>query len=119
MTDRHLLPGPQGNACPHYADMLTRWRELGELGRAIIPHKIAVSPDPEEFEAMIEDLEALWAKVDPLIRSIGEYVAANSSRNFDLSVATDQLRGALEGNLTYEIQCEADQLRDDIAEAAA
>lgn len=101
-----------------HQEIITRWRELGELGRTIIPSEIPADPRPSEIEAVIDDLEALWAKVDPLILAIGKYVKANSSCGVDLDVFADQLRGALEGNATHECQRAADDLRAAILEAA-
>jgi hypothetical protein len=110
---------PNTHQCPWYADVQTKWKELGECAKGIIPARSPLDPRPSEIRAINDDLEVLARKVDALILAYGEYVKANSSSGVDLDLFTDQLSKALEGNATYEIECAASDRLEQIMEAAA
>lgn len=103
--------------CPWYADVQARWKQLADCANGIIPTKLPVSPVPGEIRALEDDLLTLARHVDGLIASYGQYLAAHASGKVDQSVFTDQLRGALDGNATFEISEVADRLREDMLEA--
>lgn len=105
-------------ACPHYADLQARWKQLAIAAAGVTPTKLPLEPRPSEVRALRDDLETLAHHVDALVESYGRYLAANATRPVDQSVFKDQLLGALEGNATFEIDETADRIREDILEAA-
>src|SRR5262245_47954113 len=69
------------------------------------PTTIVGPPDMTDARALQEDLEALCAVIDPVVEAIGDYAARHFGfSHVDRSLFRDQLRGALEGNATYEIE---------------
>jgi hypothetical protein len=97
-----------------------------DLARAECAHKLLAlrltcivgAADASDARALIDDIEAICAAVDPLIAAIGDYAAENF-HGIDLKLFRDQLRGALEGNATYELECAAERLAEEAAEIAA
>lgn len=80
-------------------------------------------PDKADADALIGDVESLWRIFDPVIQALGTYaqetigISAKAMGNLHV----DQVRGALEGNLTCIIehaQAENDAAdRDDMSDA--
>ena len=69
------------------------------------PATVVGDPDAHDGQALNDDLQFIWSAVDPLVRAVGEYAqetlgisGATVERFF-----TDRVRGALEGEATYEI----------------
>jgi hypothetical protein len=73
--------------------------------------KIAGAADRHDADNLRADLEAIWSIVDPIIEAVGQY--ASEHFEIDVSQFNGQLRSALEGNATYEIEKAADKLLDD------
>lgn len=79
----------------------------------IIPHKIVGDATPEDFEALVKDLEVLCRRiVDPIIEAYGQYAALNARCTIDQSLFAGQLWSALEGNATYELETAAECTRE-------
>lgn len=75
-------------------------------------------PDKADADNLIQDCEALWQIVDPVVQAIGDYAMDNfgitEKRMGGLHV--DQLRGALEGNLTHVIEAAAEERAEELRE---
>lgn len=91
-----------------YAALLTG---IAHLTAPALP----LSPEPEEFEAISNHLLKLSDIVDSYIAAVGAHVADNASMGVDQRLFRAQLRGALEGNATYEIASIAADMRDERA----
>lgn len=67
--------------------------------------------DKADADNLIQDCEALWQIVDPVVQALGEY----AMEHFGITdkqmkgLHVDQLRGALEGNLTHCIEAAAEE----------
>jgi hypothetical protein len=85
---------------------------------ALMPTRIVREPDMADANALIDDLDAICAIVDPVIAAIGQYAESNLGR-LDRSLFADQLRGALEGNAMFEIEQAARRLVGQRAAGAA
>lgn len=79
---------------------------------SLIPTRIVGFPDMADARGVIDDLDAVCAIVDPLIKAIGEY-AEQHFGSLDQSLFTDQVLGALDGNATFEIEQAARRLLAD------
>lgn len=80
------------------------------LARLFVPY-ISTTPDPEEFEA-VADFAKRWAEIgDRVMKVLGEEVKANSCENVNLSLFEGQFLGAIEGNLTFEVDRCAEAMR--------
>lgn len=75
-------------------------------------HNIVGEGDDQDAERLIDDLEAIWQIVDPLIEKIGQY-AADNFHGVDAALFRNQLRGALEGNATFNLHEAAERIRED------
>lgn len=82
---------------------------------ALIPPKLYADNDPEDFEATTEYLLDVARIVDEMILSVGREVKSSASVNINLDVFTDCLRDQLEGNATFEISREAENIREERA----
>ena len=67
------------------------------------PTRIVGEPDMNDALALVDDLDTLCAIVDPIIAAIGDYAAENF-HGIDRTLFRDQLRGALDGNATFDIE---------------
>jgi hypothetical protein len=69
------------------------------------PATVVGEPDANDGQALNGDLQFIWSAVDPLIRAVGEYAqeTLGLSRATVERFFTDRVRGALEGEATYEI----------------
>lgn len=77
--------------------------------------KVVGEPDMTDAKNIVSDIEALWTVLDPLIEAMGDY-AMNQLGISDKAMDgchRNQVRGALEGNLTF--LCE-EAVRQDIAD---
>ena len=81
---------------------------------ALQPTKIVGQPTMDDAKALQQDLDAICAIVDPIITAIGSYAESNYGP-LDRSLFTDQLRSALDGNATYEIETAALRFKEDFA----
>lgn len=77
--------------------------------------KVVGLPDMADAKNVVSDIEALWTVLDPLIEAMGDYAMNQlgiSEQAMD-GCHKNQIRGALEGNLTFF--CE-EAVRQDIAD---
>jgi hypothetical protein len=102
------LPHPVGAALARAAARLA----------TLAPARIVGEPDLADARNLIDDLHALCAIVDPVIAAIGDYAESHFGR-LDTALFADQLRGALEGNATFEIEAAARKLVASRADAEA
>jgi len=70
------------------------------------PTRIVGEPDMNDAHGLVDDLDALCAIVDPIVAAIGDYAAENF-HGIDRALFRDQLRGALDGNATFDIESAA------------
>ena len=85
---------------------------------ALQPHRIYGDPDMSDAKALQQDLDAIAAIVDPVIREIGRYAQEHFGR-IDMLLFVDQLRDALDGNATFSIETAARAFIEDFAETEA
>lgn len=80
--------------------------------------KLSTHPEPEDFLAVRDDVEAIARIVDRLLLYIGRHAKENSS---DISLAdfTNVLRGATEGYATYQCERAARALHEEREEEMA
>lgn len=78
-------------------------KEAGLKLACLIPHTIVGEPDMEDARKLQDDLLALARIIDPVIKEMGHYAQRNFGR-LDMTLFEDQLRGALEGNATFELE---------------
>lgn len=102
---------------PRYQEICHRLRELGQFCNGIVPTVIPLEPEPEELREPAEDLRLLASKVDAVIEAMGEYLRANS-HDVDMSVFRNVVIDTIEGNATYEYECAAERLADDLQQQA-
>lgn len=84
---------------------------------ALIPPRIYVNPDPCEFENTADYLCDVARIVDQWLLAVGREVNSNTSVRIDMSLFTDQVLGAVEGNATYECTRAAEALAEDLVAA--
>jgi len=70
------------------------------------PTRIVGEPDMDDAHGLIDDLDIICGIVDPIIAAIGDYAAENFY-GVDRELFRDQLRGALDGNATFDIESAA------------
>jgi hypothetical protein len=75
-------------------------------------HRVYGEATADDAGALIDDLKAVWAMVDPLVEAVGQE-AAGAFSGVDTALFHDQLRGALEGNATHAIESAADVESED------
>lgn len=78
------------------------------------PHQIPTCPEPDDFIERAAHLRDIAMAVDAYILALGHDCAENVSGSFDLSLFMAQLTNALSGNALYELECVADELRDEM-----
>lgn len=98
----------------YYEQVLARLRELGQLGIGMAPVRLPLEPEPDEIEAINDDLRDIATKVDAVVRAYAEYIQHMTGHRIPEELYIDQLFKALDGNLIYEIEQAADQLREDL-----
>lgn len=69
-------------------------------------------PTKGDAQAVVRDLLDIGRIVDEAILAIGREAKAHFGSHIDLTLFTDQLGGALEGNATFNI-CEAIEIREE------
>jgi hypothetical protein len=79
----------------------------------IIPPRIYINPDPEDFEAVSEYLMAVASVVDQCLLSVGQEVQSNASVRINLDLFTNTLRDEIEGNAVFEVLREAETIKED------
>ena len=103
--DLTLAPDMEGraNLQPH-AVKQAKAAVIARLS-AWTPATVVGEPDANDGRALNDDLQFIWSAVDPLVRAIGEYAqqTLGLSRATVERFFTDRVRGALEGEATYEI----------------
>jgi hypothetical protein len=83
-----------------------------ELSRIEIP-RIAVSPEPEHFEAVADYIRRVTDLFDVTwLQAIGAEVASNALCTVDQKMFTGQFVGAIDGNATYELDACAEAARE-------
>jgi hypothetical protein len=78
-------------------------REAGMKLACLMPHTIYGDPTMQDAKALQQDLDAIAAIVDPVVNAVGRYAQSNFGR-IDMALFTDQLRDALDGNATFDIE---------------
>ena len=78
-------------------------QEAGRKLAGLLLTRIVGEPDRADALNLIDDLDAICRIVDPLIERIGDY-AAEHFAGIDRRLFRDQLRNALFGNATYELE---------------
>ena len=82
-------------------------------------HRIAGSEMSKgDAQALVSDLLDIARVIDPAILAIGNY-AASFLPGFDVTLFTDQLRDALEGNATFTLCAAVEERQNDQAEERA
>lgn len=81
-------------------------------------HRIIGEADEADFLALRDDVEAIAAKVDPLIAAIGSE-AAGASHAIEAALFEAQLSGALDGNATFNLGEAAALVREDRLDSRA
>ncbi len=81
-------------------------------------HRIIGEADEADFLALRDDVEAIAAKVDPLIAAIGSE-AAGASHAIEAELFEAQLSGALDGNATFNLSEAATRVREDRLDSRA
>jgi len=81
-------------------------------------HRIIGEADEADFLALRDDLEAIAAKVDPLVAAIGSE-AASASHAIEAGLFEAQLSGALDGNAAFNLGEAAALLREGRFDARA
>jgi hypothetical protein len=104
---RGALPGKAVRA-PSPLD--TAWRDLAVFAAGVTPARIVGDADAADALALRDDLDVIWQRVDRLIEAYGDY-AASHFNGIDTGLFKDQVRGALEGNATFELEEAAGRLR--------
>lgn len=81
-------------------------RKAGRKFMALRMTRVIGEPDKADADNLISDLEALWQIMDPLILAVGKYAQSTLGISGETVAQcfTDQVRGALEGNATFEIE---------------
>lgn len=98
-------------------EIINRWKDLAKLAEGIIPNTLSLDPSPDEILSINKDLFLLARKVDALVESYAEHVIARTGHEIDDELTKDQLAKAIEGNLTYEIECAAEAREAEMMEA--
>ena len=75
-------------------------------------HRVHGEACADDAHALIEDLQALWTIVDPLVDAVG-LEAAQNFPGIERGHFQHQLREALEGNATYAIETASGIANDD------
>jgi hypothetical protein len=102
-----------------YGEIVHRKEALIKFLQGFQPTKLPLEPMPGEIRQVVEDIDCLWTNIDPFILAIAEHVETMTGRKIDKQWKVDQLRGALEGNLTHEIESIAGAVNDDLVAAVA
>ena len=104
--DLHTLAadiGSRAGSTPH----AVKQAKAAVVARLIAwtPATVVGEPDANDGKALNDDLQFIWSAVDPLVRAVGEYArqTLGLSRETVERFFTDRVRGALEGEATYEI----------------
>ena len=77
--------------------------------------RIAGEPHMDDAAALQSDLLAIAAIIDPIIETIGDYAESHFGK-VDMELFRDQVRGAVEGNATFEIEAAGRRLVEDYRE---
>jgi hypothetical protein len=101
---------PAGRAVRTPSPLDAAWRDLAVFTAGITPARIVGEADAADALALRDDLDLIWQRVDRLIEAYGDY-AASHFNGIDTGLFKDQLRGALEGNATFELEEAAGRLR--------
>ena|ERR1700689_4968901 len=89
-----------------YAAMLDQLRTLA------VPH-ISVTPDPEEFEDVADFGLRVAQCIDRFWNAVGKEAQSNATCNLDMKCFTNVFVGAIEGMATFELDREAEALREE------
>lgn len=96
----------------HHAHITQLYRELAQFAAGISPAKLPIEPTRGEVLKINDDLELLAKKVDAIVEAYAEYAQASTGYGIDERFKRGQLFGAIDGNLTYEIEAAADEARE-------
>lgn len=78
-------------------------QEAGRKLASLHMTEIRGAGDAHDAANLNDDLDAICRIVDGLVLEVGKYAAKNIG-SVDMGLFTDQLRNALEGNATFEIE---------------
>lgn len=81
----------------------------------VTPPRLLTNPDPEDFEAVAEYIHAVARIMDEWMLNVGTDVQSNSTVRTDIDQFKGTFTDAVEGFALYEIQREAEALREDRA----
>jgi len=102
-----------------HADLEARWRALGKVANGIMPTVIPLDPIPNDLTVFETDLRILARHVDALVKAYADYFTERTGHKIEARYTDDQLLSALDGNLLHEFTSAAEQLAQDLADAAA
>lgn len=103
-----------------YQQIQIRLQELAQCASGLIPSVIPIEPRRGDVMAIADDdLRVIASKVDAVVEAYALYVEQMTGYRIDRTTMVDQLSGALEGNLTFEISCAADDVHERNTEAVA
>ncbi len=80
--------------------------------------RVYVNPDPADFENVNDYLLDVAKIVDELLLAVGREIKSNATTTVDMSQFTDVLRGAIEGNATFQITQQAEAVQSERMQAA-
>lgn len=84
-----------------------------------VPAPYGSWPMPDDHLALRDHIRAMSNQFDMWLRTVGEEARANSAHAFDLKVFDSAYADAVDGWATYELEQQAELLRDDLGECAA
>lgn len=99
-------------------DIQARWKDLATLASGIVPNTLPLEPTPTDIKELGKDLRLLATRVDALVKAYADHFTQHTGRKVDPRYTDDQLIGALDGNLLFEMQDEAETIQMDMMEAA-
>ena len=120
MIDLHALADQrtdQGDPIRDRHPVRVALRDAGLKLACLVPHTIYGDPTMEDAKALQQDLDAIAAIVDPVVNAVGRYAQSHFGR-IDMALFTDQLRDALDGNATFDIEQAARTWEEEWSETA-
>jgi hypothetical protein len=88
---------------------------VGAIARVVCP-QLDVSPQPEEFEDVADYLIRVAQAMDIWLTEIGEIAQSNATCKLDKKCFTGIFEAAVDGFATFELDREAEVLRENEAE---
>jgi len=85
-------------------ELLKKYRETAVFFASHVPQQLGNLLNKDDVLAVRDDLHALCDQIDAIVRDTADYVQARTGFTIDGAYKIDVLRGALDGNLFYEIE---------------